>query len=116
MKVWFVLLNNFAHDLFTGLWFGCFLTLYMLRQRAAASVGSELGQRLQEIAQDFGGLAFLFLGLVVVTGLNRLFYYKDGDRLVLESGPLKRKILMVKHAVLGSAFLVGGALTYLWMA
>jgi hypothetical protein len=43
LRPWLILLNNFCHDLFTGLWFGSFIVLYVLRDYVKEQ-GAEMGQ------------------------------------------------------------------------
>lgn len=112
MRPWLILLNNFCHDLFTGLWFGSFITLYVLRVKTA---GMEItGDWLAELNSFFFWFCIIALLLVSLTGLFRFLYYRNWDDSKKESPQLKKQMLIVKHAVLGSSFLFGSLLSYLW--
>lgn len=116
MKNWLYLINNFAHDLFTGLWFGCFALLGYLRHRLSAAEGQELisGAFAADLLKQLYWLGAVSLGGVLLTGLFRFFYRKEWDR--MESSPAAKKTLLIgKHIVLLSAFLVGSVLMTLWV-
>lgn len=104
MRPWLILLNDFAHDLFTGLWCGGFITLWLLRERQPVAFNA--------LAEDFYLLCLASLGMVAVTGMVRAFTYRDASSAYPPE--LKRRMLAVKHAVLGPAFLLGTWQAYLW--
>lgn len=104
MRPWLILLNDFAHDLFTGLWCGMFLTLWLLRERNLSAFHS--------LAGELFALCVASLGMVAFTGLLRLFTYRDSA--AAYPPELKRRMLMMKHAVLGPAFALGTWQAYLW--
>ncbi len=112
MKPWLILLNNFGHDLFTGLWFGSFITLYLLREKAESLGISETA--IESINQFFYQFCLLSLLLISLSGLFRYFYYRDWDDGKHDAPELKRKMLIVKHAFFGSSFLIGTILAYIW--
>ena len=112
MRPWMILLNNFCHDLFTGLWFGSFITLYVLRSKTAEL--GVTGQWLVELNDFFFVFCIFSLVMVSLTGLFRYLYYRNWDESKKESPELKRQMLIVKHAVLGIAFVGGSWLSYLW--
>ena len=109
MKSWIYLINNFAHDLFTGIWFGSFIGLYVCHAQI-----NELTQPSAAITSFTAKLQghFFFLGasslvLVMLTGLVRFLYQKDWEK-------IKTKILLIKHAFLGTAFIIGSIYAVLW--
>ncbi|MFH1020804.1 MAG: hypothetical protein V1782_09400 [Pseudomonadota bacterium] len=115
MRHWLYLINNFAHDLFTGIWFGSFVGIYTARTStgqfwqlpaAAATVVNGLVHR-------FFWLGAASLALVMFTGCIRFLYRRQWDALEAPNG-LKRPILIVKHALLGTAFLAGSVHAFLW--
>lgn len=113
LRPWLILLNNFSHDLFTGLWFGSFVTLYVLREKAAEF--NAPGVWLTELNAFFFTFCWVSLLMVCLTGLLRFLFDRRGDGgLGPDSGRIRKQMLIVKHAVLGTAFVGGSWLAYLW--
>ncbi|MDH4322487.1 MAG: hypothetical protein OEV73_13450 [Desulfobulbaceae bacterium] len=115
MKAWIYLINNFAHDLFTGIWFGCFVGLYTCHAQVSrlAQPSAAVTAFAVELQGRFFWLGTISLALVMVTGLVRFLYRREWDKME-DPGKLKKPILIVKHALLGTAFLAGSACAYLW--
>jgi hypothetical protein len=113
MKPWLILINDFCHDLFTGLWFGSFVTLVILRQKAGSGAldASQLSL-MSELTGVFYWMTFAMLGAIVMTGVFRFFYYRDWDGAGMKH--VKKRLLIIKHAVLGSSFLLGTLLVLVW--
>lgn len=113
MKPWLILINDFAHDLFTGLWFGGFLTMLVLRQRAA-DPALDAGQLalMNELIGVFVWVTAVSLGCIILTGLFRFFYYRSWDGAGMKD--VKKRLLIIKHAVLGSSFLIGTGFVVAW--
>lgn len=113
MKPWLILINDFAHDLFTGLWFGSFVTMFILH-RKAAQPGLDAGQLalINDLVGVFFWLTFVSLGCIVMTGVFRFFYYRTWDGAGMKD--IKKRLLIIKHAVLGSSFLVGTVFVLFW--
>jgi len=112
MKIWFQIINDFSHDMFTGLWFGSFFLLSFLRNRLTGVAGDELRyEMIHELMLQLFWLTACALGLVILTGLLRLVYSRDGQTNI----KIKQSILIGKHVVLGSGFLVGTLLSYVWV-
>tara|TARA_R110002167_G_scaffold1878_3_gene9262 strand:- start:4750 stop:5097 length:348 start_codon:yes stop_codon:yes gene_type:complete len=113
MRPWLILLNNFCHDLFTGLWFGSFVTIYVLRIKAA-ELGAP-GPWLEQLNSFFFAFCWISLLLVCLTGLFRFLFDRHGDGGIgKHNWQVKKQMLIVKHAVLGIAFVGGSWLIYLW--
>lgn len=108
---WLILLNDFCHDLFTGLWFGSFITLAVLRHKTVTP-GSESAALLGELVGTFTFLCYLNLGLIIATGVFRFFYYRHWDGSQMKE--VKKRLLIIKHAVLGTSFLAGTAAVFWW--
>jgi uncharacterized membrane protein len=116
LRPWLILLNNFCHDLFTGLWFGSFIVLYVLRDYVKEQ-GAEMGQPgpwLGELNSFFYTFIWIALLLICITGLFRFLYDRKGDGGIGDNWQLKKQMLIVKHAVLGVSFVGGSILGYLW--
>jgi hypothetical protein len=106
MKPWLILINDFCHDLFTGLWFGSFATLLILRNK----VGDKA--LLAELNHLFTVLCLSSLIAIMLSGMFRFFYYRDWDSKDMAS--IKKRLLKIKHALLGGSMLGGTALVILW--
>lgn len=113
MKPWLILINDFSHDLFTGLWFGSFVTMFILHGRAA-DPGLDTGQLalMSELQGTFFWLTFVSLGLIALTGMLRSRYYRQWDGAAMQE--VKKRLLIIKHAVLGSALLIGSGFVLAW--
>lgn len=113
MKPWLILLNDFAHDLFTGLWFGSFVTMFVLHRRAADPT-LDVGQRalMGELVDVFFWATIASLAAIIATGICRFFYYRDWDG--QHNAQTKKRLLKIKHAVLGSSLLIGTGFVIAW--
>lgn len=106
MKPWLILINDFGHDLFTGLWFGSFVTLLVLRDR----VGDPM--LLGELTQLFTWLCLGSLLAIALSGMFRYTYYRDWDGAGMAD--IKKRLLKIKHALLGGSMLLGSGLVVYW--
>jgi len=113
LRPWLILLNDFCHDLFTGLWFGSFITMAVMHHKAGQP-GLDAGQRalMAELVSLFFWLTIAMLLAIICTGIFRFFYYRDWDG--VHNRSVKKKLLIIKHAVLGSSFLLGTGLAVYW--
>ena len=115
MKSWLYLINNFAHDLFTGIWCGSFIGIYTCRVSLQNTQPSpELADFATLLQGRFFILGAVALGLVMLTGVVRFWYRREWDNLE-EPGKLKKPLLIIKHAILGSAFIVGSIFAVIWI-
>lgn len=113
LRPWLILLNDFCHDLFTGLWFGSFITMAVMRHKAGQP-GLDAGQQalMSELVGLFSWLTIAMLGCIIATGVFRFFYYRDWDG--VHNRAVKKRLLIIKHAVLGTSFLIGTILVAVW--
>ncbi|HUV50329.1 MAG TPA: hypothetical protein VMW78_04840 [Anaerolineae bacterium] len=110
MKAWLIIINNFVHDLFTGLWISTILVIYLLGRKAGFAQGTSLATLLQDVINVFFWLGLFSILIIIITGIFRFFEYRSKNSGVLE--PLKKKILIIKHILLGAIFLGGTYLAY----
>lgn len=110
MKLWLILINDFCHDLFTGLWFGSFVTVAVLRGKVGDPV------LLGELTTLFTWLCLASLFAIMLTGLCRFFYYRNWDRgwNDADKARIKKRLLKIKHALLGSLMMLGTGLVIAW--
>jgi len=111
MKTWLIIINNFVHDLFTGLWISSVLVIYLLGRKAGFEQGTPLATSLQEVMKVFFWLGLFSILVIIITGIFRLLEYKFQNRGASE--PLKKKILILKHILLGAVFVAGTYLAYI---
>ena len=116
MKTVFYLINNFAHDLFTGIWFGSFVGIFVVHTKAGAQMDRVPGatRLIGELNHSFLWLGALSLLLVMLTGVVRYLYRRQWDGLE-NPGQFKKPILIVKHVLLGFSFVVGSFYAYQWI-
>lgn len=108
MKAFFII-NNFTHDLFTGLWTSAILVIYLLSKRANAQ--TLLAAELHAIMNVFFWLGIFSIAMILGTGLIRFIYYRpvtDGTERI------KKSLLIYKHILLGAVFIGGTFMAYRW--
>ena len=110
---WLVILNDFFHDLFTGLWFGSFITMAMLHFRASSgTLTPDQLSLMKDLSGFFSTFCLASLLAIILTGIFRFFYYRNWDGIPVKD--VKKKLLIIKHAVLGTSFLAGTVLVFFW--
>lgn len=106
MKPWLILINDFCHDLFTGLWIGSFIALVALRGKSGDAV------LLGELTQLF---TWLCVGSVVALGLcgmsSRLLRKALGNARLAN---MQYNLIRLRHALLGTSMLGGTGLVIAW--
>jgi putative copper export protein len=109
MKAYLITINNFVHDLFTGLWISTIIVICLLEQKAGLAQET-LAEALKEIMRSFFWLGICFLLVTMITGVCRYLYYRSADENI--SGTLKKRLLISKHILLGSILFGGTYLAY----
>jgi len=109
MRAYLITINNFVHDLSTGLWISTILVIFLL-ERKTGLAQETLAEALKEIMRFFFWLGICSLVVTVVTGVLRFLYYKSVDG--SGSGAPKKQLLISKHILLGSILLGGTYLAY----
>lgn len=108
MKAFFII-NNFTHDLFTGLWTSSILVIYLLNKRANAQ--ALVAAELHDIIKVFFWLGIVSIAFILGTGWIRYIYYKpahDG------SEGIRKSLLIFKHLLFTAVFIGGTFLAYRW--
>jgi len=111
MKAWLIIINNFVHDLFTGLWISTVLVIYLLGRKTGFAQGTPLAASLQEVMKVFFWLGVFSILVIIITGIFRLREYRSKNSGASE--PIKNKLLILKHILLGAIFLGGTYLAYI---
>jgi hypothetical protein len=105
------ILNAFVHDVATGTWISVLVLLSILQVETAKPAWDGSRALVGPLASKFMVLAWTSLLVIVLTGLVRMVTWKVFGW----TGDVSRdrvKLLKVKHALLGVAFLAGTV----WMA
>lgn len=106
MKIWLIIINNFIHDLFTGLWISTIIVIYLLEKK----VHFVPIEPLKDVMKVFFGLGIFSLLIIIITGIFRSINYKFTNSGTF--GTVKKKILIIKHILLGLILLWGTYLSY----
>ena len=111
MKI-LIIVNNFVHDFFTGLWASTLLVIYLLHRKMHSLTGSLDPTVLREVMRIFFWLGIASVVLILLTGSFRLLYYRTesigGDR------EIKKNLLIIKHVLFTFIFIGGTYLAYLY--
>ncbi|MDI6870429.1 MAG: hypothetical protein QME79_03550 [Bacillota bacterium] len=100
------IVNNFVHDLATGFWLALVIAASALRRTLVAAGLLAPGRPVLVLLFRWAVVALAF---ILFTGVVRAAVYRDGG----DADPrLKRRLLLIKHALLGAAFALGTAYLY----
>jgi uncharacterized membrane protein len=105
------ILNAFVHDVATGTWISSLILMSVLRSETRKAAWSASAALVPPLAGKFMLLTWASLVVILLTGVVRMLTYK----LFGWTGDVSRdrvRLLKIKHALLGIAFLAGTA----WMA
>lgn len=106
MKPWLVLLNDFCHDLLTGVWIGSFIALVFLRTWTGDAA----------LAGDMMRLfTWLCLGSVIalaLCGMGRRYLRNALGNAALAG--MQYRLTQLRHALLGTSMLGGTGLVIAW--
>jgi uncharacterized membrane protein len=111
MREKLTILNAFVHDVATGTWIGTLVLLTILHRETSQPAWALASPLVPGLERKFLVLTWVSLGLILATGVVRMVTWKVFGW----TGDVERdriRLLKVKHAVLGVAFLGGTA----WMA
>ncbi len=102
------ILNAFVHDVATGTWIGSLVLLSILHAQAAAPEWAAAQGLVRPLAGRFMWVTWVSLAVILLTGVVRMVTWKVFGW----TGDVARdriRLLKVKHAILGVAFLAGTA-------
>ncbi|HFQ80541.1 MAG TPA: hypothetical protein ENK33_04110 [Desulfobacterales bacterium] len=108
------IINDFAHDLFTGLWLSSLAAIYLIRLKTGG-VSSGEWQLVSELSGDFLWMQNIALGLIILTGVGRYLHQKTrtADKHT-NHHQARRQVLIIKHIIMGILFTSGTALGFAW--
>jgi putative copper export protein len=106
---YFWIVNNFLHDMATGVWAACVLVVWMLAGRRAG-MPAEAAAAVGETMSALFRLAIAALVIIGATGGVRLGYWRrqTGSSELTQ----KRRALLIKHGLF--AVVYGGGTLWLW--
>lgn len=102
-----IIVNNFVHDLATGFWLSLLLVLAGLRQALLAVELLPAGRSVLALAFRWSLVA---LAVILASGVVRAATYRAGGPVARQQ--LKWRLLVIKHALLGTAFAAGTLWAY----
>jgi putative copper export protein len=108
MKI-LLIINNFIHDLFTGLWISTVLVMYLLRKKVSLVNGIP-AEAFKDVMKVFFLLGIFCLLIIIITGIIRTINFKFENSGTSEI--IRKKILVIKHIILGIVFLGGTYVAY----
>lgn len=109
MKYWLIIINNFLHDLFTGMWICTVILIYLLKKQVPLVHGIPT-ETFRDITKVFFWLGIFSIFIIIVTGIMRTVYYSSSMNNSLAN--VKKKALIIKHILLGIIFMAGTYLAY----
>lgn len=109
MKYWLIIINDFIHDLSTGLWASSLLTIFLIEKKLNYIRGSPAALSIQEIKMVFFWLGLSSVVIIAVTGVFRYLSYKTEEN---NNRYIKNRALIIKHIILGTIFLIGTYIAY----
>jgi len=116
MRDIFTVINSFIHDMATGVWIAVLLMMYIIFGHAeSVMVSPEVDSFIGILMERLWLAAVASMIVVVITGFIRGFTFKrygwTGD-----VGRDRKRLLFIKHAILGSVFAVGLYLQFMMMS
>lgn len=105
-----IIINNFAHDLSTGLWASSLLVISLLDRKARSLDGVLISSMLHDVMRVFFWIGVASIGAIFATGGLRLLYYRTESA---EEEKLKKELLIVKHVLFTFVFIGGTYYAYL---
>ena len=110
-RAWWIV-NDFVHDMSTGVWAASLLVIWVLARRAATA-SPEVAVGLQAAEQAVFWLLVASLAGLAATGAIRLFYWRRSTP--PEALAEKRALLAAKHVAFFVVYGLGSVWAY-WMA
>jgi radical SAM superfamily enzyme YgiQ (UPF0313 family) len=107
-----IVVNNFVHDLFTGLWTSSLVVIVLLDRRADSPEGVLVASSLHEVMRIFFWLGVASIAVILASGSLRMLYYGPG--ISAEEEKIKKELLIVKHVFFTFAFIGGTYLAYVY--
>ncbi len=105
------IINKFIHDLSSGIWIGTILALYLLDKKAGSSEEMLQASELHDVMRVFFWVGIFALVVIFVTGVFWFLNYGSEEYGGVSERD-KKKLLIVKHVLLGIIFLGGTYLAY----
>lgn len=107
-----VVVNNFVHDLSTGLWASSILVIYLLDMKTRSVTGLLVSSALHDVMKTFFWIGTASIAVILTTGGARLLYYRTES--AGDEGQIKKDLLIVKHVLFTFVFIGGTYLAYIY--
>lgn len=107
-----IIVNNFIHDMFTGLWVSTVIVITLLKKKAGSLEGIFISEALHDIMRFFFWLGIASIVVILVTGSFRVLYFRRVT--AAHERETKNKLLIVKHVLFTTVFIGGTYLAYLY--
>lgn len=107
-----VIVNNFVHDMVTGLWVSAMIVISLLRKKAEVPEMMAVSAALHDVMRFFFWLGIASIVVILITGSFRMLYFRREN--AAHKGETKTKLLIVKHVILTTVFIGGTYLAYLY--
>ncbi len=104
MKKALTIFTGFIHDFTAGCWAAILFVIYWMHRLHTGN--NELASALMPLESQFFYFGLACTGIVLLTGMGRTFTYIE-DFYGKDAEKLRRKMLMVKHALLFGIFGIG---------
>ncbi len=108
MREKLTILNAFVHDVATGTWLSTLVVLTLLHREARSPAWASAAALVESLGRKLIVLTWASLAVIVATGLVRMITFRafgwTGD-----VAADRIRLLKIKHAILGIAFLAGTA-------
>lgn len=106
MKPWLILINDFCHDLFTGLWIGSFIALVVLRNKSGDAV------LLSDLSRLFTWLCLASIAALALCGISRRYLRNMLGNAKLAN--MQSRLIKLRHGLLGGSMVGGTGLVIAW--
>jgi hypothetical protein len=111
VQIW-IIINNFIHDMVTGLWVSSVIVISLLKIKDGSSEGVFISAALHDVMRFFFWLGIASIVLILMTGSLRMLYFRREN--AAHNRETKKKLLIVKHVLLTTVFIGGTYLAYLY--
>ncbi len=107
-----VVVNNFVHDLSTGLWVSSIVVIYLLDMKTRTPEGLLVSPALHDVMRTFFWLGIASIAVILATGSARLLYYRTES--AGDDREIKKNLLIVKHVLFTFVFIGGTYIAYIY--
>lgn len=116
MRDFLIVINSFIHDMATGIWIAILMMMYVISDKSKMITDLPRGTVfIRSIMETLWVWAVTSILIVLITGVMRVLTFKrygwTGDM-----ARDRKRLLLIKHILLGGAFLFGVYIQFMLMA